>query len=231
MMPEVEIQTRQDLAKIYHLLKYFGWDDLMFGHVTARIPGTDTILMNQWGLAFHEITPENLVTVHIDGNIIGPGEINPAGFVIHSAIHRARPEITWIIHTHTNTGIAVGADERGLLPISQISLSVLNNLSYHDYQGIFIEESEQASLIQNLGTTRMMIMRNHGLLALGSSPAEAMFNMYKLQTSCDIQVLCNNNHLKLISPEVVQNHASRTQNIARKVNTGAIWQMFSRLVK
>lgn len=224
-----EDQTRYDLATVYRLMARLGWDDLMFGHATARIPGTDHILVNQWGLAFHEITPENLVKVSVDGQVIGDQSINPAGFVIHGVIHKRMPHVGGIIHTHSISGAAVAADSRGLLPISQISLSARASLAYHDYQGIFVDTHEQDSLISDLGDKNMMIMRNHGLLALGPDIRVAAFRMYILQTACEIQMRCNHDHLQLISVEAQQNHASRVHALNSQVDWGAAWHMLTRL--
>jgi ribulose-5-phosphate 4-epimerase/fuculose-1-phosphate aldolase len=189
MISDIEQQTRNDLAATYRLVNRFGWDDLIFTHISAKIPNTETFLINQYGLKFEEVTSSNLVKVDLHGNIIGSGIINPAGFVIHSAIHEARPDVQFIIHTHSKEGVAVSADRRGLLPISQRAIIIASRLSYHDYSGIVVDNAERATLKQSLGKNNYLILRNHGLLTTGNKVSSAFMNMYRLQKSCEIQVL------------------------------------------
>jgi ribulose-5-phosphate 4-epimerase/fuculose-1-phosphate aldolase len=187
-----EWQVRVDLAAAYQLAAQFRWTDLIYTHFSARIPGTEHLLINAYGLMFDEITASNLVKIDIEGNILDdPLEygINQAGYVIHSCVHRARPEIACVIHTHTRAGAAVSAMKCGLLPISQHAMRVQAEVTYHDYEGIALEMGEQERMARDLGrTSKAMILRNHGLLALGESVREAFEIMYYLDCACQIQV-------------------------------------------
>ena len=187
-----EWETRTNLAAAYQLAAHFRWTDLIYTHFSARVPGRkDQLLINPYGLMFEEITASSLVKIDDDGKVIDDATglgYNEAGFVIHGAVHQARPEIQCVIHTHTRAGVAVSAMKCGLLPISQHALRVHADLSYHDYEGIALELDERARLIRDLGRSRAMILRNHGLLALGDSVRDAFDRMYYLECSCQIQV-------------------------------------------
>jgi ribulose-5-phosphate 4-epimerase/fuculose-1-phosphate aldolase len=187
-----EWQVRVDLAAAYQLAAQFRWTDLIYTHFSARVPGTEDILINAYGLMFDEITASNLVKIDLAGNILDdPLEygINQAGYVIHSCVHKARPEINCVIHTHTRAGAAVSAMKCGLLPVSQHAMRVHAELTYHDYEGIALEMDEQTRLARDLGkTSKAMILRNHGLLALGETVREAFEVMYYLDCSCQIQI-------------------------------------------
>ncbi len=187
-----EWQVRVDLAAAYQLAAQLRWTDLIYTHFSARIPGTEHLLINAYGLMFDEITASNLVKIDIDGRILDdPLEygINQAGYVIHSCVHKARPEIACVIHTHTRAGVAVSAMKCGLLPISQHAMRVHGELTYHDYEGIALELDEQTRMARDLGkASKAMVLRNHGLLALGSSVREAFEVMYYLDCACQIQV-------------------------------------------
>jgi ribulose-5-phosphate 4-epimerase/fuculose-1-phosphate aldolase len=187
-----EWNTRCELAAAYQLAAHFRWTDLIYTHFSARIPGTEHLLINPYGLMFDEITASTLVKIDQDGNVIddptGIG-VNRAGWVIHGCIHQARPEIQCVIHTHTRAGVAVSAQACGLLPLSQHALRVLGTLAYHDSEGIALDTEERTRIARDLGpTAQAMILRNHGLLALGASVGEAFNIMYYLDTSCQIQV-------------------------------------------
>lgn len=189
---EEEWQVRCDLAAAYQLAAHFRWTDLIYTHFTARVPGSEYMLINPYGLMFDEITASSLVKIDHAGNVIddetGLG-INYAGFVIHGCVHQARPEVNCVIHTHTRAGVAVSAQACGLLPLSQHSLRHYGILTYHDYEGIALELDERERLARDLGpTSNAMILRNHGLLALGSSVGDAFETMYYLDTSCQIQI-------------------------------------------
>ena len=206
-----ENQTRIELAAAYRLVHKFDWDDVIFTHLSAKIPGTETFLINEYGLRFDEITASNLVKVDLQGNVLeGTANINPAGFVIHSAIHEARPDVHCIIHTHTTDGVAVSADSRGLMPISQQSAVVLQSLSYHDYQGIAVDDAEKIDLKTNLGNNNWLILRNHGLLTVAESVPSAFRNMYHIQRACEIQVKCNTNYVNLIPQDTLDNFQNRS---------------------
>jgi ribulose-5-phosphate 4-epimerase/fuculose-1-phosphate aldolase len=186
-----EWQLRVDLAAAYRLVALYGWDDLVFTHISARIPGDEHhFLINPYGMMFEEITASSLVRVDQDANKINADDfdINPAGFTIHSAIHQVRDDAACVMHLHTTDGIAVSAQQEGLLPLSQQSLFALASLSYHDYEGVALREDEKARLQKDLGNTNFMILRNHGLLTTGSSIPDAFLAMYILQTSCQIQI-------------------------------------------
>jgi len=187
-----EWEMRCDLAAAYQLAFQYKWTDLIYTHFTARVPGTEHILINPYGLMFDEITASSLVKIDHDGNVIddvtGLG-INHAGFVIHGAIHQARPETSCVIHTHTRAGVAVSAQKCGLLPISQHAMRVQREVSYHDYEGIALDMDERTRMAADIGKdSRAMILRNHGLLTLGESVREAFELMYYLDCACQIQV-------------------------------------------
>jgi len=199
-----EQQTRIELAAAYRLVSHFGWDDLIYTHISAKIPGTETFLINHYGLMFHEITASNLVKVDINGGVIGQGIINPAGFVIHGTIHQARHDAVCILHIHTPAGIAVSSDQRGLLPISQPSSFIVSDVAYHDYYGLVVDDTERELLKNNLGNKQFLILRNHGLLTVGNSIPVAFVNMYYLQKCCESQVLTDLDHVNLISNETLE---------------------------
>ncbi|HET9530766.1 MAG TPA: class II aldolase/adducin family protein [Blastocatellia bacterium] len=197
-----EWQARVDLAAAYRLVALYGWDDLIFTHISARVPGPEHhFLINPYGMMFDEITASSLVKVDLDGNIVmdSPYQINPAGFTIHSAIHAAREDALCVMHLHTVAGVAVSAQKNGLLSISQQSLFSLASIGYHDYEGLALNEDEKPRLVDDLGDKNNLILRNHGLLTVGDSPAEAFLAMYTLQRSCEIQLLAQSGGSELIS--------------------------------
>lgn len=182
---------RVDLAACYRLVALAGWDDLIFTHVSARLPGpARRFLVNRYGLLFDEVTASNLVEVDADGHAIADGaaEVNPAGFAIHAAIHRAREDAACVLHVHHVDGIAVSARDEGLLPISQAAMVVLGSLAYHDYGGLVLDGDETARLVADLGDRRSLMLRHHGLVTIGGSVAEAYIAMHHFVTACTIQV-------------------------------------------
>jgi ribulose-5-phosphate 4-epimerase/fuculose-1-phosphate aldolase len=186
-----EWAVRVDLTAAYRLVAHFGWEDLVFTHITARVPSTeDQFLINPYGMFFDEITASSLVKIDIHGTKVqeSPYPVNPAGFVIHSAIHAARHDARCVLHTHTLNGVAVSAQRAGLLPISQHSISVLASLGYHDFEGPALRDDEKPRLVADLGDRTSLILRNHGLLTVGETVADAFVAMYYLETSCAIQV-------------------------------------------
>jgi ribulose-5-phosphate 4-epimerase/fuculose-1-phosphate aldolase len=185
-----EWQARVDLAACYRLVAAYGWDDLVFTHISAKVPGTEDFLINPYGLMFEEITASSLVKVDQDGNKLmeSPYDINPAGYTIHSAVHEARPDVSCVLHTHTASGVAVSAQTQGILPISQQSLFVLSSLAYHDYEGVALNHEEKVRLQADLGHATFMVLRNHGLMVCGPTVADAFLSMFTLQRTCDIQV-------------------------------------------
>ena len=186
-----EWAVRVDLAACYRLVAHYGWEDLVFTHITARVPRTeDQFLINPYGMFFDEITASSLVKIDVHGNKLedSPFPVNPAGFVIHSAIHAARHDARCVLHTHTLNGVAVSAQRAGLLPISQHSIAVLASLGYHDFEGPALRDDEKPRLVADLGDKTSLILRNHGLLTVGETVAEAFVAMYYLEASCAIQV-------------------------------------------
>jgi len=186
-----EWAVRVDLAAAYRLVSLYGWEDLVFTHISARVPGTeDQFLINPYGLFFDEITASSLVKIDLKGEKVqdSPFPVNAAGFVIHSAIHAARHDARCVLHTHTANGIAVSAQREGLLPLSQHSLFVLTSVGYHDFEGPALDDDEKPRLVADLGDSRCLILRNHGLLTVGETIADAFIAMYYLEASCAIQV-------------------------------------------
>jgi ribulose-5-phosphate 4-epimerase/fuculose-1-phosphate aldolase len=186
-----EWEQRVALAACYRMVARFGWDDLVFTHISARVPGPEHhFLINPYGLTFDEVTASNLVKVDLAGRkaMDSPHDVNPAGFTIHSAIHAARDDAGCVLHVHSINGIAVSAQREGLLPISQHSIFVLNSLAYHDYEGVALNADEKPRLVRDLGDRRFLILRNHGLLTVGPTVADAFVAMYLLEASCMIQV-------------------------------------------
>ncbi len=187
-----EWALRVNLAACYRLVALHGWDDLVFTHISARVPGPeDHFLINAYGLLFEEMTASSLVKVDLDGNKVLDTEydINPAGFTIHSAVHAARHDAGCVLHTHTKAGVALSTLAEGLRPISQISLFPYSTLAYHDYEGIALNEDEKPRLVADLGDKKALILRNHGLLTIGESVADAFLMMYALETACQIQLM------------------------------------------
>jgi ribulose-5-phosphate 4-epimerase/fuculose-1-phosphate aldolase len=185
-----EWQARVDLAAAYRLVAHFRWDDLVFTHITAKIPGTEHFLINPYGLMFDEITASSLVKIDIAGKVLQetPFPINPAGFVIHSAVHSARHDAQCVMHTHTLNGVAVSAQKNGVLPISQFSIFVLASLAYHDYEGVALRDDEKPRLVADLGDKTYLMLRNHGLLTVGPTIPAAFGAMYVFETTCAAQI-------------------------------------------
>lgn len=207
-----EARLRRELAAVYRLVAHFQMTDLIFTHISARLPGPEhRFLINPYGLLFEEITASNLVVVGLDGELVtdGPWRVNPAGFVIHSAIHAARADALCVLHTHTKAGCAVAAQAGGLLPLNQMSLEFYNRVGYHDYEGIALSNAEKERLVADLGNKPAMILRNHGLLTVGATPAQAFMRMFYLERSCQIQVdaMAYGAPLVIPSPEVCERTA------------------------
>ncbi len=206
-----EWNMRCDLAAAYRLAAHYRWTDLIYTHFSARVPGTHHLLINPYGMMFDEVTASSLVKIDEEGNVIedamGLG-INRAGFVIHGAVHQARPEVACVVHTHTRAGVAVSAQKEGLLPISQHALRIHGMVTYHDYEGVALEMDERKRIAAHLGkTSKAMIMRNHGLLSLGATVGEAFHFMYYLDTACQIQIdalACGRENLQMLAPETAE---------------------------
>ncbi|WP_422423081.1 class II aldolase/adducin family protein [Rhodococcus sp. 7Tela_A2] len=186
-----ELRLRRELAAVYRLAAHFGMTDLIFTHISLRLPGPEPrFLINPYGLLFEEITASNLVVVDPAGQPIGDTGtlVNPAGFVIHGAVHTARSDAHCVMHTHTRAGCAVAANPDGLLPVNQMSMEFYNRVGYHEYEGVALSLDEQARLVADLGDHPVLILRNHGLLTVGSTPAQAFLRMFYLNRACEIQV-------------------------------------------
>lgn len=209
-----EWRMRVELAALYRLVALNGWDDLIYTHISARVPGTtDHFLINPYGLFFEEITASSLVKVDYDGNILQDTdfEINRAGFMIHSAIHRARSDAHFVMHLHTDHGVAATCQKDGLLPISQHALMVIPHLAYHDYEGIAFNDSERDRLATDLGDKRLMMLRNHGTLAVGNTAANCWVGMHFLERACAVQVLATagGRDNVMIAPQASQDEVRR----------------------
>jgi ribulose-5-phosphate 4-epimerase/fuculose-1-phosphate aldolase len=188
---EEEWAIRRDLAACYRLVAMFGWDDLIATHLSARIPGEEeTFLINPFGMLFDEITAANLVKVNAEGEKLdaSPYPVNRAGFVIHSAVHLARPDVGCVMHLHTRDGVAVATLEEGLLPLNQTAMLLSRDIAFHEFEGVALDIEERERLIADLGDKGLMILRNHGTLATGRSVADCFVSMYYLETSCSVQV-------------------------------------------
>jgi ribulose-5-phosphate 4-epimerase/fuculose-1-phosphate aldolase len=204
-----EWQARVDLAALYRLVALYGWDDMIYTHISARIPGPDhQFLINPYGLFFDEITASSLVKIDLEGNVLSetPYFINPAGFTIHSAVHAARDDAHYVMHLHSDQGVAVSAQREGLLPLSQHALVVLPKLAYHDYEGIALNHDERERLVGDLGDKCLMLLRNHGTLAVGATAGDCWTSMFYLERACKQQVMalsCGRDKV-LLAPDASQ---------------------------
>ncbi|WP_411286609.1 class II aldolase/adducin family protein [Phenylobacterium sp.] len=221
-----EWQVRVELAALYRLVAMHGWDDLIYTHISARIPGPEHhFLINPYGLLFEEITASSLVKIDLDGNILQETAyfINPAGFTIHSAIHQARDDAKFVMHLHTDQGVAVAAHREGLMPLSQHALIALPSLAYHDYEGIALNHEERERLVADIGVKNLMLLRNHGTLAVGDTAANCWIGMYYLERACAMQVmaLSSGRESLLIAPEAAQIEV-RNQ-VSRGIGGGLAW--------
>jgi ribulose-5-phosphate 4-epimerase/fuculose-1-phosphate aldolase len=190
-MSETEKALRVDLAACYRLVALYGWDDLVFTHISARIPGPEHhFLINPYGMMFEEITASSLVKIGLDGNKVGnsPYPVNPAGFTIHSAVHEVREDAGCVMHLHTPDGTAVATSSEGLLPLNQTAQLVVADLAYHDYEGVALDHDERPRIQKDLGNKNVMLLRNHGTLTVGKTCAEAFLRMYFLERACTMQV-------------------------------------------
>jgi ribulose-5-phosphate 4-epimerase/fuculose-1-phosphate aldolase len=223
-----EQRLRVDLAACYRLVAHYGWDDLVFTHISARIPGdAHHFLINPYGMLFEEITASSLVKVDASGEKVAPSPypINPAGFVIHSAIHDARPDVVCVLHVHTPQGVAVSAQKAGLLPISQQATVALASLGYHDYEGIALRDDEKPRLVNDLGRKTALVLRNHGLLTVGRSIADAFVAMFTLQRACEIQLLAQSGGVELVTvdPRIVSGVTSNVEAVTRGGGGALAW--------
>ncbi len=223
---EEEWKVRVDLAALYRLVALYGWDDMIYTHISARIPGPEHhFLINPYGMFFEEITASSLVKIDLDGNILQetPYFINPAGFTIHSAVHAAREDAQYVMHLHSDQGVAVSAQKEGLLPLSQHALIVLPKLAYHDYEGIALNHDERERLVHDIGDKTLMLLRNHGTLAVGKTAADCWTGMFYLERACKQQVmaLSAGRENMLFAPQAAQDEV-RNQT-SRGIGGGLAW--------
>jgi len=223
-----EWQLRVDLAACYRLVALHGWDDLVFTHITARVPGPEHhFLINPYGMMFEEITASSLVKV--DGRcrkvMDSPFPVNPAGFVIHSAVHEARHDVQCVLHVHTAAGVAVSAQQDGVLPISQQSTIVLASLGYHDYEGIALLDDEKPRLVRDLGSNAFLMLRNHGLLTVGATIADAFLLMFTFQRACEIQVgaQAGGSRLIRVNPKIVEGVQANVTAVTQGMMGALAW--------
>jgi ribulose-5-phosphate 4-epimerase/fuculose-1-phosphate aldolase len=229
---DAEWRVRIDLAAAYRLVAMFGWDDLVFTHISARVPGTahgddGQFLINPYGFMFEEITASSLVKVDAFGNKLEdtPFDVNPAGFVIHSAVHGARHDAGCVLHTHTLNGVAVSAQRHGVLPISQQSMFVLSSLGYHDYEGVALRDEEKPRLVQDLGDKQYLMLRNHGLLTVGATIADAFQAMYLFEAVCNIQVraLAGGGELVQVDPRIIAGARQQAATVTKGLGAQLVW--------
>ncbi len=226
-----QLQTRQDLAACYRLMDHFAMTDLISTHLSARLPDTETILINRYGLLFNEITASNLLAISIAG--AEADDTNPAGHLIHTAIHSGRPDVACVIHTHTAAGVAVSCQKNGLLPISQHALQFYNRIGYHNYEPSADYEAEKRALVRDLSSHNALILRNHGLLTVGRTIAEAFILMFNLERACQIQVraLAGNPELSTIHENLCAWVAEQFQTFGNMAVGEAEWGALMRLVR
>src|SRR5437660_2018545 len=225
---EVEWNARVDLSAAYRLVALYGWDDLIFTHISARVPGADHhFLLNPYGVMVEEVTASSLVKIDLHGNKVmeSPYFVNPAGFTIHSAVHEARADALCVMHLHTRHGIAVSAQENGLLPLSQQAMFALSSLAYHDYEGLALDEEEKPRLVKDFADKKFMILRNHGLLTVGRNAAEAFLGMFLLERACKIQILAQSGggELSPIPKEIVGRVASQMSAVMMGQGAALTW--------
>jgi ribulose-5-phosphate 4-epimerase/fuculose-1-phosphate aldolase len=225
---EAEWKLRVDLAACYRLVALYGWDDLIFTHISARVPGPEHhFLINPYGMTFDEITASSLVKIDLDGRKVleSPYEINPAGFTIHSAIHAARDDAKCVLHTHSVNGVAVSAQRGGVLALSQQSTFVLSSLGYHDYEGVALNADEKPRLVRDLGDKNFLMLRNHGILTVGPTVADAFLLMYLFEATCMIQVRAQagGGELIAIEPKVLEGSAMMAKAVTRGAGGALAW--------
>ncbi len=229
-----ERELRVQLAGTYRLFGYLGWDYLIFGHITVRVPGPEKhFLINPFGLRFDEVTASNLVKIDADANIVEPSQypVNPAGFFIHSAIHQAREDAHCVMHTHTTAGMALAATETEILPVDFAGSAAFGRVGYHDFAGVHADESDSAALVESLGEKNYLVLRNHGLLTCGESIARAFQRMYWLETACKVQTTAHsmNVPIRQVSKEVARHHAQVLDGDDGELTLAAMLRLMERL--
>ncbi len=230
-----EWEQRVNLAACYRLVAHYRWDDLIFTHISARVPGPEHhFLINPYGMLFEEITASSLVKVDLNGEKVMPSayEINPAGFTIHSAIHAAREDAKCVLHLHSLNGVAVGAQKGGVLPISQQSIFVLSSLGYHNYEGVALNEAEKPRLVADLGDRNFLMLRNHGLLTAAETVPDVFLLMYIFEATCAIQVRAQAGGSELIAvdPRIVAGAQAAGKQVLRGAGGGLAWPGLLRML-
>jgi len=230
-----EWQTRVDLAACYRLVARFGWSDLVFTHISARVPGvTDQFLINPYGMMFEEVTASSLVKVGVSGEKLddSPFSVNPAGFVIHSAVHSARHDAQCVLHVHSLNGVAVCAQRNGVLPISQQAMFVLASLAYHNYEGVALNDEEKPRLVADLGDKTFFMLRNHGLLTVGPSIADAFLAMYIFEAACNIQIRAQagGSELTPIPAALIAGAQAQAATVTRSLGGQLVWPGLLRML-
>src|SRR5271170_5350718 len=223
-----EWQVRVDLAAAYRLVALYGWDDLVFTHISARVPGPGHhFLINPYGMMFEEMTASSLVKIDLEGKKISDSfyEINPAGFTIHSCIHAARDDVACVVHIHSPNGVAVSAQKDGLLPVSQQSLFVLSSLAYHDYEGVALREDEKPRLVRDLGDKKYFMLRNHGLITVADNVADAFLQLYTFEAACMIQVRAQagGGELIPIDPRIIATAQQQAKTVTHGTGGALAW--------
>ena len=238
VVADAEWRTRVDLAACYRLILRFGMHDQIYNHISARVPGGEDghFLINAWGLHYSEVTASNLYKIDLDGNVVlkpdAPFGVNTAGFLIHSAVHAARSDLTCVIHTHTRAGMAVSAMKHGLMPLNQVAMRFYRSTGFHDFEEPFSDISERERIARDLGGHDVLIMRNHGLLAGGRSIPEAFNTMYWLEQACQVQVDVMASGAELVLPreEIALKMAARYKNHPERVMGMLEWDAMIRLL-
>ena len=232
-MSAEEWEARVSLAAAYRLVAHFGWDDLVFTHLSMRVPGPEHhFLINPFGMLFEEITASSLVKVDLSGAkvSVSPYEINPAGFTIHSAIHGARDDARCVLHVHSKNGVAVSAQKGGVLPISQQSIFVLASLAYHDYEGVALRDDEKPRLVADLGDKNFLMLRNHGLITVADNIADAFVFLYLFESACEIQLRAqaNGGELIMVDPRIIAGAKAQAAQVTRGAGGAIAWRALIR---
>ncbi len=225
---EAEWEQRIALAACYRMAAHYKWDDLIFTHISARVPGPDAhFLINPYGMMFDEITASSLVKIDLQGNKVmeSPYNINPAGFVIHSAIHEKREDAECVLHLHCAPGVAVSSQKEGVLPISQQSIFVLSSLAYHNYEGVALNDEEKPRLVADLGDKNFMMLRNHGLLTVADNIPDAFLMMYIFESACRIQIMAQSGGKELIEvdPRIIAGAKAQAKMVTRGMGGAIAW--------
>jgi ribulose-5-phosphate 4-epimerase/fuculose-1-phosphate aldolase len=232
-MPDAERKTRLQLAACYRIFARQRWDDAIYTHLSARVPGKpDRFLFIPFGMLFDEVTASNLLEVDLNGNSANGGPVNPAGWIVHRVVYEAVPEAQCVMHLHTIAGTAVSAQQEGLLPINQFSITFNGKIGYHDYEGPGLPPAEQRNFVRNLGDYRMMFMRNHGTLTHGRSIAEAFTLMHNLERTCEIQVAAQGAKGALAIPpaDIIRNTGAIAQGVGDRAFGDVGFEAFIRQI-